>query len=71
MTNDTPTEGSALVWVEMMAAKFSTSNPTYGVDEVGAVQIFEPVLIRVMGVGAAVEVIGRRVLPTFLVTCIL
>ena len=71
MSYNTTTESRALIRVEVMAAKFSTSNPTYGVDEVGAVQIFEPVLIRVMGVGAAVEVIGRRVLPTFLVTCIL
>ena len=54
-----------------MAAELATSYPTNRVDEVGAIKIFEPILIQVVGVGATIEIIGRRILPTFLVTCIL
>ena len=71
MTNYATTEGGALIWIEVMAAKLTTSNAADGVDEVRAVQIFEPVLIGIMGVGTTVKVIGRRILPTFLVTCVL
>ena len=71
MTDDTATEGGTLVRVKVMTAEFATGHTTNRVDEVGTVQIFEPVLIRVVGVGTTIEVVGRRVLPTFLVTCIL
>ena len=71
MTNDATTESGALIGIEMMTTKLGTSDPTNGVDEVGPVKIFEPVLVRVMGVGSAVEVIGRRILTAFLITCIL
>ena len=69
--NDPTTKSGTLVWVEMVAAKFALSHATNRMDEVGAVQIFEPVLVRVMSVGLAVKVVGRRILPTLLVTCIL
>ena len=65
------TKSSTLVRIEVMTAKFTTSDSADRMDEIGPVQIFESVLIRVVGVGATIEVIGRRVLPTFLVTCIL
>ena len=43
-----------------------TSHPTDGVDEVPMVEIFEPVLIQVVGVGPMMEVGSRRVLnPVF------
>ena len=71
MTNNATTEGGALVRIKVMATELTTSHPTDGMDEVGPVKIFEPVLIRVVGVGAAVEIIGRRIFPTLLVTCIL
>ena len=71
MSNNAPTEGSSLIGVEVMPAEFAASHPTDGVDEVGPVKIFEPVLVRIMGVGSAVEVIGRRILTAFLITCIL
>ena len=71
MTDDTATEGGMLVRVEVMTAEFVAGHTTNRVNEVGAVQIFEPILIRVVGVGTTIEVVGRRVLPTFLVTCIL
>ena len=60
-----------MVRIKMMATKFATSDPTDRMDEIGAVEIFEPVLIRVVSVGPTVEVIGRRIFPTLLVTCIL
>ena len=71
MTDNTATKGGALIRVEMIAGKLATSHPTNGVDEVATIQIFEPVLIRVMGVGTTVKVIRRRILPTLLVTSVL
>ena len=55
----------------MMTAQFATSHTTDRMDEVATEQILEPVLVRVMGIGATVKVVRRRVLPTLLVTCIL
>ena len=71
MTDYAATEGSALVRIEVMATKFATGHPTDGMDEVGPVQILEPVLVRVVSVGTTIEVVGWRILPTLLVTCIL
>ena len=71
MTDNAPTEGGALVWIKVVTTELTTSDPADRMNEVGPVEIFESILIRVMRVGAVVEVVGRRVLPTFLVTCIL
>ena len=71
MTDHAATEGSTLVRVQVMTAELATGDPTDRVNEVGPVEILEPVLIRVMGVGTTVEIIGRRILSTLLVTCIL
>ena len=71
VTNYATTEGGALIRIEVMTTKLSTSDPTDRVDEVGPVQIFEPILVRIVGVGTTVEVVSRRVLPTLFVTCIL
>ena len=71
MTNDPATEGSALVRIKMVTTELATCDPADRMDKVSPIKILEPILVRVMSVGSAVEVIGRRVLPTFLVTCIL
>ena len=54
-----------------MTGEFVTSHTTNGVDEVAAVEVLEPVLIRVMGVGTTIEVVRRRIFMAFLITCIL
>ena len=71
MTNDPPTKCGVLVGIKMVAAEFTTSHTTDRVDKVGPVQVFEPVLVRVVCVGTTVEIVRRRILPTFLITCIL
>ena len=71
MTNDPTAESGALIRIKVVTAEFVTSHTTNRMDEIGTIQVFEPVLIRVVGVGPTVKVVGRRVLPTFLVTCIL
>ena len=48
-----------------------TGHPADGMDEVSAIEIFEPVLIRVMGVGPTMEVSGRRVLNPVLIMSVL
>ena len=70
-TPSAPSEGGALIGIEVVTGEFAASHPTDGVNKVTMVEIFEPVLIRVMGVGAMVEVHRRRVFPTFLVTSVL
>ena len=64
-------ERGALVGIEMMTGQLATGHTTNGVDEITTVKIFEPVLVRIVGVGTTVEVVRWRILPTFLVTCIL
>ena len=71
MTDHPATKGGTLIRIKMMMAKFATSDSTDRVDEIGTIEIFEPVLIRVVGVGTAIELVRRRILPTLFVTCIL
>ena len=71
MTDDPPTKSGTLVGIEMVAAEFMTSHTTDRVDKVGPVQVFEPVLVRIVCVRTTVEIVRRRILPTLLVTCIL
>ena len=54
-----------------MATEFATSHATDGMDEVAAVKILKPVLIRVVGVGTTIKVVRWRVLTTFLVASVL
>ena len=55
----------------MVTAKLATSYAADRMDEVGPVEVFKPVLVWVVGVRTTIEIVGRRVFPTFLVTCIL
>ena len=71
MTDNTATESGTLVRIKVVLTEFATSHTTNRVDEVGAVEILKPILIRVVSVGPTVEVIGRRIFTTLLVTCIL
>ena len=71
MTNNTATEGSALIWVEMVAAQLAASHATDGMNEVATEEIFEPILVRVMRIGTTIEVHRQRVLPTLLITSVL
>ena len=65
------TKGSTLVWVKVVAREFATSHTTDGMDKVVTVEIFEPILVRIVGVGTTVKVVRRRIFPTLLVTSIL
>ena len=40
-------------------------------DEIATEQVFESVLVRVMGVGTTIEFVRRRILPTLLITSVL
>ena len=64
-------KGSTLVRVEVVAREFTMSHVTDGMDEVVTEQIFESVLVRVVGVGTTIEVVRRRIFTTLLITCIL
>ena len=64
-------EGGTLIWVEVVTREFTASHTTDGMDEVTAVEILKPVLVRIVGVGAMVKVHCRRVLPSLLVTSVL
>ena len=65
------TERGALIGIEVVASQLAAGHPTDGVDEVRTVEIFKPVLVRVVSVGTTEKVVGRRILPTLLITCIL
>ena len=54
--DDSATEGGTLVWVEVMTSKFVTGHPADGMNKVATVEIFKPILIRVMRVGTMIKV---------------
>ena len=52
-----------------MMSQLAAHHPTNRVDEIPTVQVFEPILIRIVGVGTAVELVGRRVFnPVFIMS---
>ena len=69
--NNTATEGGALIRIKSVTSQFAVGHPTDGVDKVLTVEILEPILIRIVGVRATVELVGRRILNPVLVTSIL
>ena len=69
--NDTATKGSTLIWIELVTSQLTMSHTTDSVNEISTIEIFEPVLIRVMGVGPTVGLVSGRVLNPVLVTSIL
>ena len=71
VTDNAVTKGSALVRVQMVTTELATSHTANHVDKVGPVKILEPVLVRIVSIGTAVEIVRRRIFTTLLVTCIL
>ena len=47
------------------------SHPTDGMDKVSTIEVVEPILVRVMGIGAMVKIMSRGVLHSILVTSVL
>ena len=64
-------ECGTLIRVKLVTSQLTTSHPTDGMDEVSAIEIFEPVLIQVVGVGPTMEVDGGGVLNPVLIMSIL
>ena len=54
-----------------MVCQLAVCHPTDGMDEVPAVQVFKPILIQVMSIGAMIEVMSRGVLDSVFVVGIL
>ena len=52
------TKGGALIGIKVMTSQLTTSYLTDGVDEISAIEIFKPILVRVMSVGAMVEIVS-------------
>ena len=71
MTNNATAEGGALVGIKVVTTELATSDPANRVDEVGPVQILEAVLVGIVSIGATIEIVSRRILPTLLITSIL
>ena len=71
MMNDTALKSSTLIRIKLMMRQLMPHHMAQSMDEVSMVQVVEPILIRVMGVGLTVEVMGRRVLNPILVMSIL
>ena len=65
------TKGSTLIGIEAVMGMLATGHPTDGMDEVTAIKILKPILIRVMGVGLTVKVQSRGVLNPILITSVL
>ena len=54
-----------------MVSQFAVCYSTDGMDEVTTVEVFEPILVRIMRVGMTVEVMSRQVFDPILVTSVL
>ena len=55
VTDYAATKGGALVWVKSMTCQLAACHPADGVDKVPTVQVFKPVLVRIMHIGTTVE----------------
>ena len=55
----------------MVTRELATSHATNCMDEIPTVEIFESVLVWIMGVGTTVELIRWRIFTTLLVTGVL
>ena len=64
-------EGGTLVGIKLVTSQLMMSHPTDGMNEISTIEILEPALVRVMGVGPMVEVSRGRVFNPVLVTSIL
>ena len=69
--DNTTAEGGTLVGIKLVMSQLAMSHPTDGMDKVPTVEIFETILIRVVGVGPTMEVGSRRVFDPVLITSIL
>ena len=69
--DDATTERSTLIRVQTMTCRLAACHLTNGVDEVAVVQIFKPILIQVMGVGAMVEFMSQGIFNSILIMSIL
>ena len=56
--DNTATKVSTLIGAELVMGQLAMSHLTDGVNEVSAVEIFEPVLIQIVSVGPTMEVGG-------------
>ena len=68
---DATMEGGSLIGIQVVTGKLATSYTTNRMNEVAAVQILKPVLIRVMRVGTTIEVHRQQIFLTVLVTSVL
>ena len=71
MVDNSATEGSTLIWIKMVTSQLMMSHSTNCVNEVPTVEVFKPVLIWVVSVGATIELQRGRVLNPILVMGIL
>ena len=69
--DDAVLEGSTLVWVQLVMRQLASGHPTQSVDEVPAIQVVEPILVWIVGVGLTIKVMSGRVLHPILITSIL
>ena len=56
VTDNTAMEHGVLIGVQAMMSELMVSHPTDGVDEVVTVEILEPVLVRIVGIGSVIEI---------------
>ena len=62
-------KGGTLVGIKTMTCQLAAHYPADGVDEIPTVEVFEPVFIRIMGVGPMVELMSGGVLyPVFIMS---
>ena len=52
------TKSGALIGIQLVTGKLTASHATDCMDEVPTVEIFKAILIRIMGIGAAVELVS-------------
>ena len=60
-----------LVQIELVAGQLTASHSTDGMDEVLMVEIFETILVGIVGVGSMMEVRSGRILHSVLVMSVL
>ena len=65
------TKGGTLIRIQLVMRQLAMGHPTDGVNEVAMIQVFEPVLVRIMGIGATIKLVSRRVFNPILIMSVL
>ena len=71
VTDDPPMKCSTLIRIQTVTSQLVACHLADSMNKVMPVKVFESVLVRIVGIGMLIEVMGRGVLNTIFITSVL